>query len=137
MPPMLYKSTPESLEETSLIIHQTMTNLKELDHKAQQYEKKTAKQLNSSKYVDAKKTLKKMCKVEKQIEHELKQLLNALDFHEDSIKEDILDFKEMVYKAAIKNKLSSISYFIDKEINNRTSQINENDVEKEVSFDEE
>lgn len=115
---MLYEATLETFEEAFLRIQGTLTPLKELTYRKDLYTRDAIDKLSSSpdSVEEIKKCLVKIYEVEKEIEKELRGLAVFLDMQNNEVHEDVSNFKEMVFRAAIKNKLENISYFVNAEI---------------------
>jgi hypothetical protein len=112
---MLYKATMESLEEASLKVQRVLTVIKELRHSRDCCYKAFKKSVEEK--TEARKHLEKMCQIEKQIEKELKGLINILDNGMDGIAADVREFKEMIFRAGLKTKVANIGALINKEMN--------------------
>jgi hypothetical protein len=113
---MLYEATMESLEDASLAIQKTLTIIKELRYNRDCCYRAFKRSIEGERS-EAREHLEKMCQIEKQIERELKSLINILDSGKEGIAADIRGFKEMVFRAGLKTKVANIGALINKEIN--------------------
>lgn len=111
---MLYEATLETFEEASLRVQRTLTSLEELMHRKDRHTRDVLEALETGS--DAMEHLAGMEEAEKEMEREFRELVIFLDIQNEDVRNDVEDFKEMVSKTAIKNKLENISCFVNSSV---------------------